>query len=310
MKSTRDSFGDALVKFGDNENIIVLDADLSQSTQTNKFARKYPERFTNVGSAEQNLIGVASGISIADKDKIVFASTYAIFITRAWEQIRSMSYDNSNVKLVVSHSGFTNPSNGSSHQCLEDLAIMKVIPNMTVIIPTDSIETDKVIENEIKRKGPTYIRLNRTKTPIITEDYYKENEYKLEKAMKLQEGDDISIIATGTMVHKSIEAANVLKKEGISTEIINIHTIKPIDKISIIETAKKTGRILTVEEHSTVCGLGSSISTILSENYAVPMKMIGVNDMFGESSRDYNELLEKHGLTTNNIIKKSKELIK
>lgn len=309
MKSTRDSFGDTLVKFGDNEIMVVLDADLSQSTQTNKFAKIYPERFINVGCAEQNLIGIASGISVANKDKIVFASTYAIFAMRGWEQIRNMSHDNLNVKLFVSHSGLTNSSDGYSHQCLEDLAIMRVIPNMTLIIPVDAIETEKVIENEIKRKGPAYIRLNRTKTPIITEEYYNNNDFKLGNIVKLVDGDDLTIISTGTMVHRVLDAADILKKEGISTDVLNIHTIKPIDKKEIIKTAKKTGKIITVEEHSILGGLGSAVSEILGEEYPVPIKRIGMKDKFGESG-SYEQLLEKYGLSVENIAKSARELIK
>lgn len=309
FKSTRDAYGDVILKLGENKNIVVIDADLSVSTQTIKFSKKFPDRFINVGCSEQNLIGVAAGLAISEK--IVFASTYSMFILRAWEQIRNtIAYDNLNVKMVVSHSGLTNASDGSSHQALEDICVTKVIPNIAILIPSDSIETEKIIEYETKRKGPCYVRLNREKTPIITEEYYKNDEYKFEKSMKLKDGDDISIIATGTMVHKSIEASNMLNKEGISAEVLNIHTIKPIDKKSIVDTAKKTGRILTVEEHSITGGLGSSVSDILSENYPIPMKRIGINNMFGESSKDYNELLEKYGLTTNNIINKIKELMK
>lgn len=309
LKSTRDAYGDILLKLGSNDNIVVIDADLSTSTQTNKFAKKYTNRFFNCGCAEQNLVGVSAGLAISGKT--VFASTYAIFLTRAWEQIRNtITHDNLNVKLCVTHSGLTNNSDGSSHQCLEDLGIMKILSNMTVINPCDAIETEKIIENETKRNGPCYIRLNREKTPIITEEYYNENEYKLEKVVRLKEGDDVSIIATGTMAHKSIDTANILKKEKISAEVINVHTIKPIDKNSIIDTAKKTGKILTVEEHSIIGGLGSSISDILSENYPVRMKKMGINDKFGESSREYNELLEKHGLTINNMIDETKKLMK
>jgi len=307
-KSTRDAYGDALLKYGNNDNIIVLDADLSVSTQTSKFAKKYPERFINVGCAEQNLIGVASGISVADKYKIVFASTYAMFAMRAWEQIRSMSHDNLNVKLFVSHSGLTNPSDGSSHQCLEDLAIMRTIPNMVVVIPADAIETEKVIENEIKRKGPVYVRLNRIKTPMITEEYYDNNDFKLENIVKLVDGDDLTIISAGTMVYESLEAAKTLIDNNINPCILNVHTIKPIDKNAIIKAAKETGVIITVEEHSVYGGLGSAVAEILGEEYPIVMRMIGTKDIFGESG-EYKELLKKHGLTAENIVKSSKELL-
>lgn len=303
-KSTRDAYGDTLLKIGNNDQIVVVDTDLSVSTQTNRFAKKFPKRFINVGCAEQNLIGVAAGLAI--EEKIVFASTYAIFSNRAWEQIRNtVAHDNLNVKIVVSHSGLTNGPDGASHQSLEDIAIMRVIPNMVVIIPCDAIETEKVIMSEINRKGPAYIRLNRTKTPIIFDDNYK---FELGKTVKLRDGDDISIIATGTMVHKSLEAADILEKEGISSYVLNVHTIKPINEDSIVKAAKKTNRILVVEEHSIYGGLGGLISEILGDKFPVLVKKIGIKDKFGESG-EYEQLLYKHGLTTENIVICAKELL-
>ena len=303
-RSTRDSYGDILLKLGNNENIVVVDADLSISTQTSKFAKKFPDRFINVGCAEQNLIGISAGLAI--EGKTVFASTYAIFSMRSWEQIRNtIAYDNLNVKIVVSHSGLTNGPDGASHQSLEDIAIMRVIPNMTVIVPCDAIETEKAIISETNRKGPTYIRLNRAKTPIIFDKNY---EFELNKAVKLRDGYDISIIATGTMVHESLEAAKILEKEGISTYILNVHTIKPIDKDSIIKAAKKTGRIIVVEEHSIYGGLGGAISEILGEEYPVLIKKVGIRDRFGESG-EYEQLLKIHGLTSIDIATSTKELL-
>lgn len=304
LKSTRDAYGDILIRIGNNSQIIVIDSDLSISTQTNKFAKKYPERFFNVGCAEQNLIGVAAGFAISGM--IPFANTYAIFSNRAWEQIRNtVAYDNLNVKIVVSHSGLTNGPDGASHQSLEDIAIMRVIPNMAVIVPSDVIETHRVIISEIYRRGPAYIRLNRIKTPIINDENY---EFKFGKSVKLIDGDDLAIISTGTMVYKSLEAAKILKKNNIDTCVINIHTIKPIDRDAIIRVAKKTGRIVTVEEHSILGGLGSTIAEILGEEYPVPIKMIGTKDIFGESG-EYEELLKKYSLTTENITKLAKELL-
>lgn len=303
MKSTRDSYGDTLLKIGNNDQIVVLDADLSVSTQTNKFAKKYSERFINVGCAEQNLIGVAAGLAISGKT--AFASTYAIFSNRAWEQIRSMAHDNLNVKIVVSHSGLTNGPDGASHQSLEDIAIMRVIPNMTVIVPSDSIETEKVIISEVYRKGPAYIRLNRSKTPVINN---KDYEFKIGKAVKLVDGNDLTIISTGTMVYESLEAAKILKSDGIYSSVLNIHTIKPIDRDAIVRAAKETDRILTVEEHSVYGGLGSTVAEILGEEYPSIMKMIGTRDTFGESG-EYRELLKKHGLVAENIAKSARELL-
>jgi transketolase len=304
LKSTRDAYGDVLLKIGSDDQIVVLDADLSASTQTNKFAKKYPDRFINVGCAEQNLIGIAAGLAISEK--IAFASTYAIFSNRAWEQIRNtIAHDNLNVKIVVSHSGLTNGPDGASHQSLEDITIMRVIPNMTVIVPSDAIETEKAIISEVDRKGPAYIRLNRSKTPVINNEDY---EFKIGKAVKLIDGNDLTIISTGTMVYESLEAAKILKSDGIYVSVLNIHTIKPIDRDAIIKAAKNTNRILTVEEHSIFGGLGGTVAEILGEEYPVMMKMIGTRDTFGESG-EYRELLKKHGLVAENIAKSAKELL-
>jgi len=304
-KSTREAYGDALVTLGkEKEDVVVLDADLSVSTQTNKFAKKYPERFFNIGCAEQNLIGTAAGFAIAGK--IPFASTYAIFSNRAWEQIRStVAYDNLNVKIAVSHAGLTNAPDGASHQSLEDIALMRVIPNMKVIVPADAIEAKKAVISEASRAGPAYIRLNRVKTPFIFDDNY---DFRYGKVVKLLDGKDLTIIATGTMVHEAMKAAKMLREEYISTSVLNLHTIKPIDKESIIKVAKDTGAIITVEEHSIYGGLGSVVAEILVENYPVPMKIVGVNDRFGESG-EYSELLLKYGLTSDNIFKSVKELL-
>lgn len=305
LKSTRDAYGDALVILGEEkEDAVVLDADLSVSTQTNKFAKKYPKRFFNVGCAEQNLIGTAAGFAIAGK--VPFASTYAIFSSRAWEQIRNtVAHDNLNVKIAVSHAGLTNGPDGASHQSLEDIALMRVIPNIKVIVPTDAVEAEKAVISEAYQAGPVYIRLNRVKTPIIFDDDY---EFRYGKAVRLMDGEDLTIIATGMMVYEALDAAKRLREENISACVLNIHTIKPIDKESIINSAKETGAIVTVEEHSVHGGLGSAVAEVLVENYPVPMKIIGVNDEFGESG-EYKELLEKFGLTSINIVKSVKELL-
>ena len=304
-KSTRDAYGDALVTLGnEKEDIVVLDADLSVSTQTNKFAKKYPKRFFNVGCAEQNLIGTAAGFAIAGK--IPFASTYAIFSNRAWEQIRNtVAYDKLNVKIAVSHAGLTNAPDGASHQSLEDIALMRVIPNMKIIVPVDAIEAEQAVISEASRAGPAYIRLNRVKTPIIFDDKY---EFIFGKAVKLLDGDDLTIIATGTMVHEAMDAAEMLSEEDISACVLNLHTIKPIDKESIIKEAKRAGAIVTVEEHSIYGGLGSAVAEVLVENYPVPMRIIGTNDEFGESG-EYDELMEKYGLTSSDIVKSAIELL-
>ena len=304
-KSTRDAYGDALLELGDNPGVVVLDADLSISTQTNKFAVKYPLRFINVGCAEQNLMGVAAGLAIAGK--IPFASTYAIFSMRAWEQIRNtIAHDNLSVKIAVSHAGLTNGPDGASHQSLEDLALMRVIPNMSVINPCDAVETISAVISETLRKGPAYLRLNRAKTPVIFDDNYH---FRFGEAVKLTDGNDLAIVATGTMVHKALEASEILKKEGIDARVINIHTIKPLDEKTIINTAKETGAVISVEEHSIFGGLGGAIAEVLGEYYPVPMKKLGVRDVFGESG-EYDELLKKFGLTTLNIVTSAREILR
>jgi len=305
LRSTRDAYGDALLKLGDNQNVFVLDADLSISTQTNKFAGKYPSRFINVGCAEQNLMGVAAGFAIAGK--IPFASTYAIFSMRAWEQIRNtIAHDNLSVKIAVSHAGLTNGPDGASHQSLEDLALMRVIPNMSVINPCDAVETIGAVISEASREGPAYIRLNRSKTPVIFDDTYT---FRFGDAVQLTEGDDLAIIATGTMVHKALEAAEFLKKENITARVINVHTIKPLDKKTIISAARETGAVVSVEEHSIFGGLGGAIAEVLSEQYPVPMEIIGVRDVFGESG-EYDEILEKFGLTTTTIVTSARNVLR
>jgi transketolase len=304
LKSTRDAYGDALIELGEDSRVVVLDADLSVSTQTNKFACRYPSRFINVGCAEQNLMGVAAGLAIAGK--IPFASTYSIFSMRAWEQIRNtIAHDKLSVKIAVSHAGLTNGPDGASHQSLEDLALMRVIPNMSVINPCDAIETIGAIRSEISRKGPAYIRLNRSKTPVIYDNNYQ---FRFGKAVKLVDGSDISIFATGTMVHKALEASEILKKENISACVINIHSIKPLDENAVIRTARETGAVISIEEHSIFGGLGGAIAEILAEYCPTPMKIIGVRDIFGESG-EYEELLKKFGLTTMNLVTSAREII-
>lgn len=303
--STREACGNALLKLGfEEKDIVVLDADLSVSTQTKKFAEQFPNRFFNVGCAEQNLIGTAAGLAIAGK--IAFVGTYAMFLTRAWEQIRNtVAHDNLNVKIAASHSGLTNAPDGSSHQCFEDIAIMRCLPNMSVLNPVDSIEAEKIINNEAHRKGPSYIRLNRISTPIINSEDY---EFKFGRPVEIRGGEDITLIATGTMVIQALNAASMLQKEGISARVLNIPTIKPLEKKDIIQAAKDTGYLITVEEHSIYGGLGGAIAEIIVDNYPVTMKIMGINDRFGESG-EYQYLIRKFGLTDNDIFKNARELI-
>lgn len=305
--ATRDAYGEALKILGQtHENVVVLDADLSSSTKTAGFAKENPDRFINVGIAEQNLIGTAAGLAAAGK--IPFASSFAMFATgRAFEVIRnSVAYPELNVKIAATHAGLTVGEDGASHQALEDISIMRSIPNMTVICPADGVEAKAAVLAAADFKGPVYIRLGRSKTPLI----FNEDDYKFEigRGLMLSEGTDATIIATGIMVDKAINAKKLLAQEGIDVRVINIHTIKPIDKSIIIDAAKETGCIVTAEEHNIIGGLGSAVTEVLSENYPVPVKRIGVNDSFGESGTG-DALLEKYGLTTEHLVQAVKNII-
>ncbi|MFC1786450.1 transketolase family protein [Halobacteriota archaeon] len=306
-KSTRDAYGECLAEIGaKEERIVVLDADLSTSTKTSKFAERYPKRFFNVGCAEQDLIGTAAGLAYSGK--IAFASSYAIFATgRAWEQIRSIvAHDNLDVKIVVSHAGLSNGPDGASHQSLEDIALMRVIPNMQVIVPADAEETKQAICAIVYYPGPFYVRLSRIKTPILFDSNYQ---FELGKGITLREGSDLTIIATGTMVSKALDAADDLNKEGIDARVINIHTIKPIDTDIIIKAARETGAIITVEEHSILGGLGGAVAETIVCNEVVPMEFVAVRDRFGQSG-DTNELYELYSLTTRKIVESAKKVLK
>ncbi|HZK58173.1 MAG TPA: transketolase family protein [Clostridia bacterium] len=299
MISTRDAYGEALIELGnENKNVVVLDADLSKSTKTFAFGQKFPDRFINVGIAEQNLIGVAAGLSTAGK--IPFASTFAIFATgRAFEIIRnSVGYPKLNVKICATHSGITVGEDGASHQAIEDISCMRTIPNMIVIVPSDSIETKAAIHAISKMDGPVYVRLGRPAVPVINDKAFYE--FKIGKGVTLNGGNDVTIVATGFMVSEALEAAKKLETEGIKARVINIHTIKPIDENLIIEAAKETGAIVTAEEHNIVGGLGSAVAEVIGENYPVPLKRIGIKDIFAESGKPA-ELMKKYGLTSGDI---------
>ncbi|AUS98208.1 transketolase [Clostridium thermosuccinogenes] len=305
--ATREAYGNALAEFGGDSRIVVLDADLSKSTKTDTFRKKYPERFFNMGIAEGNMMATAAGISTCGK--IVFASTFAIFASeRSCEQIRnSICYPKLNVKIGASHAGLTVGEDGASHQCVEDIAIMRALPNMTVICPADAVETRHAVKAAIEHDGPVYLRLGRLAVPVL----YDESSYSFElgKGITVSEGSDVTIIATGLMLQYAMEAAYLLKQEGISARVIDIHTIKPIDKDLIIKAAKETGAIVTAEEHSIIGGLGGAVAEVLVENYPVPLKMVGVEDKFGKSGKP-DKLLEMYGLTARNIAEKAKAAIK
>lgn len=307
MIATRDAYGEVLAELGEtNKDVVVLDADLSGSTKTAIFAKKFPERFFNMGIAEQDMMGTAAGL--ASSGKIPFASTFAIFATgRAWEQVRqSIAYPKLNVKIVATHAGITVGEDGASHQSVEDIAVMRVIPNMTVIVPADGVETKKVIREIIKYKGPVYVRLSRGKSPVVLDDSYS---FEIGKGSVLKDGKDVSIIACGVMVSKALQAAEMLEKEGVSTRVINISSIKPIDSDLIIRAAKETGCIVTAEEHSIIGGLGGAVTEVVAENYPVPVKRIGIEDKFGTSG-DADQLMECYGLTHDNIARAARDVIK
>ena len=304
--ATREAYGKALVKLGKiNDNVVVLDADLSKSTKTNDFLKAYPNRFFNMGIAEQNLVGAACGFAAAGK--IPFASTFAMFATgRAFEVIRnSVCYPKLNVKICATHAGITVGEDGGSHQSVEDISLMRSIPNMTVVVPADGVEAEKMIFAAAEFNGPMYVRLGRSAVPtIFGEDY----DFQIGKGVVLREGNDATIIACGMMVNEALIAADMLKEEDINVRVINMSTIKPIDTELIIKAAKETKAIVTAEEHSIIGGLGSAVSEVVSENYPVIVKKVGINDSFGESGTP-KELLEKYGLTAKNIVEKVKEAL-
>ncbi|WP_099190007.1 transketolase family protein [Tepidibacter mesophilus] len=304
--ATREAYGNALVKLGQmNENVVVFDADLSKSTKTADFQKNFPDRFFNMGIAEQNLIGAAAGMSTAGK--IPFASTFAMFAAgRAFEVIRnSVCYPKLNVKVCATHAGLTVGEDGASHQSVEDMAIMRSIPNMTVIVPADGVETEQIIFEVAKYNGPVYVRLGRSAVPTIFDENYK---FEIGKGVEVLEGTDATVIACGIMVNEAMKAHDMLKEEGISLRVINMPTIKPIDTDIIIKAAKETKAIITAEEHSVIGGLGSAVSEVVTENCPVKVKKVGVKDTFGESGTP-NDLLEKYGLTANDIVKAVKESI-
>ena len=304
--ATRDAYGEALAELGAvNENIVVLEADLSKSTKTSDFKKVYPERHFNMGIAEQNMLGVAAGFAAAGK--IPFASSFAVFATgRAYDQIRnSIAYPNLNVKIAATHAGLTVGEDGGSHQMLEDIALMRALPNMTVIVPADGIETKQAIKAAAEYEGPVYIRMGRPKVPVLFDDNYT---FEIGKGVVLKEGTDVTLVGTGIMVSKAVEAAELLAAEGISAAVVNISTIKPLDAELIIAQAQKTGAIVTCEEHNIYGGLGSAVAEVLVENCPIPMARVGVADKFGESGLP-DELLEKYGLTAANIAAQAKAVI-
>lgn len=303
MEATRDGFGKGIVRAGENKNVVVLDADLAESTRSIKFAEKYPDRFFDMGIAEMDMVGTAAGL--AATGKIPFACSFAVFSTgRAYGAMRLATISELNVKIVGSHAGLATGEDGATHQAIDDISLTRTLPGMTVIQPCDALEAEKATLALVSHKGPAYLRTGRAKLPIITK---QEDPFIIGKGTIMKKGKDAAIIATGTMVSKSLEAAEKLKEEGIDVSVINIHTIKPIDKELILKIAKETGIVVTAEDHNIIGGLGSAVAEILSENYPIKIKRIGVNDSFGESGKP-EELYEKYGLTKENIVNAVKEL--
>ncbi|MCL4447686.1 MAG: transketolase family protein [Candidatus Thermoplasmatota archaeon] len=304
-KSVREAYGNTLVSVGADKNVVVLDADLSTSTQTSMFQKKYPDRFFNVGISENNMMGMASGLSWTGKR--VFVSSFAIFATgRAYDFVRqSVCYADSDVRIVATHAGLTVGEDGATHQMLEDIGLMSGLPRMRVLVPADALETEQIVRYVYENRGPFYVRLSREKVPVV----HDSESFNFGKAETIVDGDDVTIIATGILAMAAKIAASHLKQKGISARVLNMSTIKPIDRGAIIKAARDTGRILTAEEHSIYNGLGSRVSEVVSESYPVLVKRLGVNDMFGESGKSW-ELMDKYGLNPMGIVNSVEEITK
>ncbi len=305
-KATREAYGEALKEIGGkNEQIVVLDADLSKSTKTNVFAKAYPQRFFNVGIAEQNLVGTAAGL--AASGKIPFVSTFAMFAAgRAFEQIRnSVCYPKLNVKVAATHAGLTVGEDGASHQAIEDVSLMRSLPNMTVLVPADEEETRQAIAWATEYQGPVYIRLGRMSVDAVSPEGYV---FAPAKAAVLTEGNDVALIANGVMVTAALEAAKTLAAEGIQARVINMASVKPLDAAAVVSAAKETGAIVTCEEHSIIGGLGSAVAEVLAEQAPAPMERVGVKDTFGESGKP-KELLAKYGLTAADVAEAARRVV-
>lgn len=307
LESQRIAFGETLLELGrEHEEIVALGADLSSSTKTSIFAKEFPERFFNCGIAEQNMMGVAAGLAI--EGKIPFPSTFAVFATgRVYDQIRqSIAYPKLNVKIVATHAGITVGGDGASHQINEDIALMAVLPNMTVIVPVDAVETRKAIEAVLEVNGPTYIRLSRTDVPTITSE---EDPFQVGRASILKDGEDVLIIGTGLMVSRCLMAADMLRKTDIDAAVVNLSTIKPLDLDTLFSLARKTGSVITAEEHTIALGVGSLVASALSEHLPVPIRRIGIPDVFTESG-DSEELMKAFGLTAERVAEVAREIVR
>ena len=304
--ATRQAYGKKLAELGEKySNLVVMDADLSKSTQTAEFGKVYPERFFNMGIAEQNLYGAAAGLALSGK--IVCASTFAMFASgRAFEIIRnSIGYTKANVKICATHAGITVGEDGASHQTFEDIALMRSIPGMTVINPSDGVSAAKLLEQAVEMNGPCYVRLGRAAVPVF---YGEDADITLGKGNTVRDGKDVTVVATGIMVNEAVIAAETLAEEGIDVRVIDIHTIKPVDEEIIIKAAQETKAIVTAEEHSVIGGLGSAVAEVVTKNAPVKMAMVGQNDTFGESGKP-DQLKEKYGMTAKDIVEAVKSVL-
>ena len=298
MSAMRDAYGESLLELGGtNRDVVVIGADTTGSLKSGVFATKFPERFFNVGIAEQNLVSIAAGMALAGK--VAFAGTYAIFVPgKSVDQIRNnIAYPNLNVKLVCSHGGISVGPDGASHQQVEDIAIMRSIPRMKVIVPSDAVSTRSAVKAIASIPGPFYVRLTRSSTPVVYENGF---EYEFGKASVLRDGSDVALIACGIMVPEALKAADSLKAKGVSASVVDLHTIKPIDADAVVKVAQRCGRVVTAEEHNILGGMGSAVAEVLGESRPTPMKRVGVMDTFGESG-EAGELLKKYGLTAESI---------
>lgn len=304
--ATRDAYGEALVELGrERRDVVVLDADLSKSTKTASFAKIFPERFFNMGIAEANLMGTAAGLAAAGKTP--FVSTFAVFATgRAFEQVRnSIAYPHLNVKICATHAGITVGEDGASHQSIEDIALMRSLPGMTVIVPADGPETKQAVRAAAEHKGPVYIRLGRSGVPVLFDSDYK---FTIGRAVVLRQGEDVALLACGIMVVEALEAARQLAEKGIRAAVLNVSTIKPLDVEAVVKAARATGAVVTCEEHSVIGGLGSAVAEVLGEECPVPLERVGIRDTFGQSGKPA-ELLEHYGLTAAHIVRAAERAV-
>jgi transketolase len=304
LRAPRQGYSDALIRLGEKaENLVVLDADCAKSNLTNLFKEKFPERFFNIGISECDLVGTAAGLALAGK--VPFANAYANFLTgRAFDQMRiSVCYANNNVKVIGHNAGTSPAQEGATHLPLEDISLMRSLPRMTVIVPADAIEMEKAVVAAYEHHGPVYLRVGKLPVPIVTKE---EDPFEIGKAITFKEGSDISLISTGMMLDETLKAAAILEKEGLQAEVIHVHTIKPIDVDAITRSAAKTKRVVTVEEHSIIGGLGSAVAEVLAEHQPTPMRRVGTQDRFGVSGK-MDELLDFFGLRAANIVKAAKD---